>query len=179
MRIISGIHKGRRLQAPKSLPVRPTTDMAKEGLMNILSNRYDFNELRVLDLFSGTGNISFEFASRGVVSITAVDGNHKCVGFIDKISRELDLGITTNKIDVYKFLGQVNEKFDLIFADPPYNFEKEQLQQLHRLVFDNELLDIDGSLILEHEVQKKLSDLDYFQEERKYGSSVFSFFSNI
>ncbi len=176
MRIVSGTHKGRRLQAPKKLPVRPTTDMAKEGLFNILSNRYHLPGLKVLDLFSGTGNISFEFASRGVTSITAVDSNYNCIGFISKTSNELDFDIATVKKDVFKFLEQTQSSFDIIFADPPYNFHRDQLKVLSDKVFENQLLQENGSFIIEHATQNDLSNLKYFKEKRKYGSSIFSFF---
>ena len=94
MRIISGSHKGRRITAPKGLPVRPTTDMAKEALFNILNNNYYFEDLEVLDLFSGTGNISFEFASRGSKEIVAVDKDYRCIKFIAKMAKELDFNIS-------------------------------------------------------------------------------------
>ena len=176
MRIISGIHKGRRLQAPKNLPVRPTTDMAKEGLFNILINRYDLPDLIILDLFSGTGNICFEFASRGVTNITAVDNNYNCIRFIAKVSSELDFEVTTVKRDVFQFLEQTHGSFDIIFADPPYNFDHSQLKVLSEKVFENQLLRENGVLIIEHATQNDLSDLENFTEKRKYGSSIFSFF---
>ena len=105
MRIISGQYKGRRINAPKKLPVRPTTDMAKEALFNIINNLYYFDELSVLDLFSGTGNISYEFASRGTANITCVDSNYGCIKFIDKTSEDFEMGLNTIKNDVYKYLG--------------------------------------------------------------------------
>lgn len=114
MRIISGTYKGRRLTAPKNLPVRPTTDYAKEALFNILRVRYFFEELTVLDLFSGTGNISFEFASRGVQNITAVDDNHGCIQYINKVSEEFAFPINTIKSDVFKYLEKATGKFDVI-----------------------------------------------------------------
>lgn len=104
MRIISGKHKGKRLTAPKNLPVRPTTDMAKESLFNILNNHFYFDNIAVLDLFAGTGNISFEFASRGSEEIYSVDQHFACVKYINTTSKELDLDINTFKSDVYKFL---------------------------------------------------------------------------
>lgn len=176
MRIISGKYKGKRLTAPKKLPVRPTTDMAKEALFNILNNKYYFEDLAVLDLFSGTGNISFEFASRGTTSITAIDGNSGCVQFISKTAKELDFDITTLKSDVFKFLERTKSKYDVIFADPPYNFEASKFSKIPELVYVNELLQDDGLLIIEHSEQTDLSELSYFSEKRKYGSSVFSFF---
>ncbi|MER3374205.1 MAG: RsmD family RNA methyltransferase [Allomuricauda sp.] len=177
MRIISGKYKGRRLIAPKKLPVRPTTDMAKEGLFNILNNRFYLNELKVLDLFSGTGNISFEFASRGTEEIVAVDSYSGCVQYISKIAKELDFPITSIKSDVFKFLERTPEKFNLIFADPPYGFEPDQFLNIVDLVFQNELLKEDGLLVIEHSDKTDLSQHSHFVENRKYGGSMFSFFN--
>jgi 16S rRNA (guanine(966)-N(2))-methyltransferase RsmD len=176
MRIISGKYKGKRLTAPKKLPVRPTTDMAKEALFNILNNQYYFEDVAVLDLFSGTGNISFEFASRGSNNITAVDAHSGCVQYISKISKELSFDISIIKSDVFKFLERTKGKYDIIFADPPYNFELAQFSKIPELVFRNELLHEGGLLIVEHAEQTDLSELPNFTEKRKYGSSVFSFF---
>ncbi|MGX1930651.1 RsmD family RNA methyltransferase [Flagellimonas sp. 2504JD4-2] len=176
MRIISGRYKGKRLIAPKKLPVRPTTDMAKEGLFNILNNRFYIDELKVIDLFAGTGNISFEFASRGAANIIAVDSYPGCVQYITKTSKELDFSIVSIKSDVFKFLEKTPEKANLIFADPPYNFEKEQFNKIADLIFDRKLLLEDGLLIIEHSDQTDLSDHPDFTEFRKYGGSVFSFF---
>jgi len=176
MRIISGKYKGKRLVAPKKLPVRPTTDMAKEALFNILNNRFYFDELKVLDLFSGTGNISFEFASRGTEKITAVDGHQGCVRYISKTAQELDFTIKTVKSDVFTFLKNTPEKFDLVFADPPYDFETGQFLNIANLVFENTLLLEDGLLIIEHSDQTDLSEHPQFSEQRKYGGSIFSFF---
>ena len=144
MRIISGRHKGKKIKAPSSLPVRPTTDFAKEGLFNIMNNRYPFGDIHVLDLFSGTGNISFEFASRGVRSVTSVDAHHACVRFIDSISTELDMPIKTIKADAFKFLSRSKESYDIIFADPPYNFEVEQFLAIADTVIQYELLNDNG-----------------------------------
>ena len=123
MRIISGKHKSRRLTAPKNLPVRPTTDMAKESLFNILNNTYYFDSISVIDLFSGTGNISYEFASRGTKTIYAIDAHFGCIKYISNTAKELDLPIHTFKSDVYKFLEKTALQTDVIFADPPYYFE--------------------------------------------------------
>lgn len=176
MRIVSGTLKGKRIIAPKKLPVRPTTDFAKEALFNILNNQYHFSALKVIDLFSGTGNISYEFASRGAEEIIAVDGHFECVKFINKISQELDLPIRTVKSDVFKYLKATGEKAHIIFADPPYNFEEDSLQQIVDTVFSRELLLEGGALIIEHHKKIHLSSLDHFSEVRKYGNSVFSFF---
>nr|WP_299066970.1 RsmD family RNA methyltransferase [uncultured Allomuricauda sp.] len=176
MRIISGKYKGKRLTAPKKLPVRPTTDMAKEGLFNILNNRFYFDELRVLDLFSGTGNISFEFASRGAQGIIAVDSFSGCIQYILKTAKELDFPISGIKSDVFKFLERTKEKGDVIFADPPYSFKDDQFSKIADLVFEKELLLENGVLIIEHSNQTELSNHPNFTESRKYGGSVFSFF---
>ncbi len=176
MRIISGKYKGKRIQAPKKLPVRPTTDMAKEALFNILNNYYELNVITVLDLFAGTGNISFEFASRGAQQIVSVDKDYGCIKFIASVSRELELNIKTFKDDVYKFLEKNKLQFDLVFADPPYNFEDREFTRLVSLVYQNEVLNEDGMLIIEHSKFTDLSSLPYFSEQRRYGGSVFSFF---
>jgi 16S rRNA (guanine966-N2)-methyltransferase len=176
MRIISGNHKGRRITAPKNLPVRPTTDNAKEALFNILNNRFHFDELEVLDLFAGTGNISYEFASRGTQKITCVDSHWACVKFIHKTAEELDFPIETIKKDVFKYLEVSHGPFDLIFADPPYAFVIEQFEEMVAKIASNKLLGPNGVFIIEHPKQTDLSELSGFQEARKYGGSVFSFF---
>ncbi|WP_199912762.1 RsmD family RNA methyltransferase [Aquimarina aquimarini] len=176
MRIISGKHKGKRLTAPKKLPVRPTTDMAKEGLFNILGNYYNFSTISVVDLFAGTGNISYEFISRGTENITAVDSHYACVGYIKSTTKELGSPIETIKSDVYNYLEKVKHKADIIFADPPYDFTIEQFTKIATLVFENELLNDDGMLIIEHSKYTSLEEAPYFDNSRKYGGSVFSFF---
>ena len=177
MRIVSGIHKGKKIIAPKKLPVRPTTDFAKEALFNILNNQYHFSALKVIDLFSGTGNITYEFGSRGATEIIAVDAHFECVKFINKMVGELDLPVRTVKSDVFKFLKATGETANIIFADPPYDFETESLQQIVELTFSRNLLEEGGSLIIEHSKKIDLSHIDHFREVRKYGNSVFSFFS--
>lgn len=177
MRIISGIHKSKRLMAPKKLPVRPTTDFAKEGLFNIINNKIDYSESTLLDIFSGTGNISYEFGSRGGKEIIAVDSFYGCVKYIESIALELNLPITTIKSDVVKYLKSCTKKFDLIFADPPYDFKINQLEELSEIVFNKGLLNEEGMLIIEHKKQTDLSSLNNFNESRRYGDSVFSFFS--
>ena len=176
MRIVSGSLKGKRITAPKRLPVRPTTDFAKEALFNILNNHYHFSGLKVLDLFSGTGNIAYEFGSRGAEAITSVDAHYECVKFINKTSEELDLPITTVKSDVFKYLSATNNTYDIIFADPPYDFDVEALQKMADITFKKGLLEEDGVLIIEHSKKIDLSSLEGFTESRKYGNSVFSFF---
>lgn len=176
MRIISGKYKGKRLVAPKKLPVRPTTDFAKEGLFNILGNQYYFDEINVLDLFAGTGNISYEFASRGTLEVTSVDAHYGCVKYINQIAEELDLPISTIKSDVFKYLSAASGAYDLIFADPPYAFDKEQFAEIISKIFENNLLKPKGIFILEHPKQTDVTKITGFQESRRYGGSVFSFF---
>ncbi|SFN62316.1 16S rRNA (guanine(966)-N(2))-methyltransferase RsmD [Paenimyroides ummariense] len=176
MRIVSGKFKGRRITAPKNLPVRPTTDLSKEALFNILNHQFSFHELKVLDLFAGTGNISYEFASRGAEPITCVDADFGCVNFIKKTAQEFDMDITAIKSDVYKFLERSKIKYDIIFADPPYDFSQEQFDKIYQMIFENELLEDDGLLIIEHSTQTKMEHLEHFSNSRKYGGSIFSFF---
>ena len=177
MRIISGTHKGRRLIAPKNLPVRPTTDFAKEALFNILRTRLYFDEINVLDLFSGTGNISFEFASRGVPAITSVDSNYGCIQYINKVAEDFSFPISAIKSEADKYLERATAKYDVIFADPPYDFEVSQFENLVNLVFEKNLLEEEGMLIIEHSKENNLSALAKFTDARKYGGSVFSFFN--
>ena len=176
MRIISGKHKGRRLVAPKNLPVRPTTDICKESLFNILNNHFNFHGLKVLDLFAGTGNISYEFASRGAGPITSVDGDFGCINFIKKTTSELDLDIATIKSDVFSFLERNKSSYDIIFADPPYDLSQENFEKIIQLIFENELLDEEGMLIVEHSKHTKLEHMTNFSFSKNYGGSVFSFY---
>jgi 16S rRNA (guanine966-N2)-methyltransferase len=173
VRIIGGKHKGRTIHVKKGLDVRPTTDFAKEGLFNILSNKIDFEGLEVLDLFSGTGNIAFEFASRGA-NVTSVDKHPDCTRFISNTAKELDLNIYTVKSDVFKFLQGHSHAHDIVFADPPY--ELENIPEIHQLVMQNKLVKEGGWLIIEHGPRTDLSQLPHFFEHRKYGNVNFSFF---
>ena len=176
MRIISGKNKGKQLIAPAKLPVRPTTDFAKEALFNILNNDYYFDELSVLDLFTGTGNISYEFASRGCPTLIAIDSHSGCVQFISKTARELDYPITALKADVYEYLKRTSQQFDVVFADPPYEFPTEKFAAIAELVFENTLLRPNGTLIIEHSTRTDLSELPHFVVAKRYGGCVFSFF---
>jgi 16S rRNA (guanine(966)-N(2))-methyltransferase RsmD len=178
MRIISGTFKARRIQAPKKLPVRPTTDMAKEALFNILNHRYHFHDISVLDLFSGTGNISYEFASRGTESIVAVDQNFQCTKFIVQTSEGFDMPIQVIKAEVFGFLEKTKQSQTIIFADPPYDLELDKFLKIVELVFQNELLETDGVLIIEHSKQTDLSSAPQFTEVKGYGGNRFSFFEN-
>ena len=176
MRIISGKYKGKRLVAPKKLPVRPTTDYAKEALFNILMHRIDFEEITLLDLYAGTGNISYEFGSRGTKDLTAVDSHYGCIKYIKSISEELNFLIKTIKLDVLKYLTTTSYKFSIIFADPPYHISIDDFMLIVNTVFKRDLLYKEGILIIEHSKHTDLSSNRYFNEARRYGSSVFSFF---
>lgn len=176
MRIISGEHKGRKIEPPKNLPVRPTTDMAKESLFNILNNTYYFDELKVLDLFSGTGSISYEFASRGTEHVTSVDADFNCTRYISQMAEKLKMPIQVLKFDVFKFLEASKDTYHVIFADPPYAFTIEEFARITELIFGNQLLDENGMLIIEHSKQTDLSKLNNFSNSRSYGGCVFSFF---
>lgn len=175
MRIISGRYKRRIISPPKNLPVRPTTDMAKESLFNILGNYIDFSEKTALDLFAGTGNISYEFVSRGCGSVTSVDEDFGCIKFINKTAQKLEMKeLQIVKQDVFRFLSNSKRKYDIIFADPPYKLDN--IESISKLVLDNNLLNPDGWLILEHSRDLDLSASKNFYEHRKYGKVNFSFF---
>jgi 16S rRNA (guanine(966)-N(2))-methyltransferase RsmD len=176
VRIISGKFKGRRITAPKNLPVRPTTDMSKEALFNVLNNHFNFSDLKVLDLFAGTGNISYEFGSRGCDNITCIDGDMGCVNFIKKTAKEFDLNITAIKNDVFKFLEKHKGSYDIIFADPPYGIDQKEFEKLIELVFENNLLDEEGMMIMEHSKHTKLNHMMHYSFQKNYGGSVFTFF---
>ena len=175
MRIISGTHKGRKIIPPKNISARPTTDKSKEALFNILNNLYEWSKISVLDLFSGTGSISYEFASRGVKSIISVDQDKKSVDFISKTSVENDFNIITFKSSVSFFLKKNTSKFNIIFLDPPYSYEICDYQ-----IIILKLLEINlsqkGIIIVEHSSKLKLDIINGFIERRKYGSNSFSFF---
>ncbi len=178
MRIISGQFKSRRFTAPKHLPVRPTTDRAKEALFNILYHNYNLTELKVLDLYAGIGSITFEFASRGTTDITAVDQNKGCTDFINQIADKLDIKINIETQETIQYLENSSVSYDIIFADPPYDLSKEELFKLIDLVFKRNTLANDGILIVEHSKHTDLSDHDNFNEQRQYGLSTFSWFSS-
>ncbi len=176
MRIIGGKAAGLRLNPPQNLPVRPTTDIAKEALFNILNNKLDFDGLSCLDLFAGTGNISFELASRGALKVDAVDQHGKCVLYITETAKKLNLPqIKSRKADVFKYLKSSKESYDLIFADPPYDLG--QLPMLAKLVLEQNILKEGGLLIIEHPSNRKMMENPNYTETRQYGNSSFSFYS--
>lgn len=175
MRIIGGKHQRRQIIAPVKLPVRPTTDMAKEALFNIVNNHFDFEELNVLDLFAGTGNISYEFASRGAVEVIAVDINNHCVQFIKKTADALTMeNLRAVRAETFHFLRFCNSTFDIVFADPPYDMEG--IRDIPTKVFDAQIVNPDGWLIVEHGENIHFSEHPFFIEKRRYGKVHFSFF---
>ena len=159
--------------APSSLPVRPTTDRAKEALFNILQNLYFFEHKNVLDLFSGTGNIAYEFASRGCEKVLAVDNNYNCINYIEETAKDLDFNISTIKSDCLQYLKGCKQEFNFIFADPPYDYDN--YQQLKSLIIENNLIKKDGVLIIEHDKDTEFEGENL--EVRKYGTVHFSIFS--
>ncbi len=176
MRIISGKLKGIQMQAPANLPVRPTTDQAKEALFNIIQNWYDIEDCEVLDLFSGTGSVSIEFASRNALLVQSVDKHPGCIKWLEAVKAKYDLKeINTTKADVFKYLEIYKKQYNIIFADPPYDLPT--IPQIPKLVAANKLLTENGLLIIEHPKLLKLNNLPGYTETRTYGNSAFSFFS--
>lgn len=177
MRIIGGTFKGRKFYPPADKwPTRPTTDFAKEGLFNILNNRLDFENLRVLDLFGGTGSHSYEFISRGCTQVTYVDKFPACVDFVRKTAKVLQIEqeLTIIKADVFKFIENCALQYDYIFAGPPYALST--IPTLPDLIFQHSLLAPNGLFILEHNPNHLFRSHIHFSEERNYGKTLFSFF---
>ena len=176
MRIIAGSLKGRRLNPPTSLPVRPTTDMARESLFNILNNYVDYEECTVMDLFAGTGAVSLEFVSRGAKEVTAVDINGQCTDFIKASALQFGVkNIHVVRADVFDLLKRAYKKFDIVFADPPYALEN--LESLPDRVFEHNLLTDDGVFILEHPREYQFEEHPHFWQHRHYGKVNFTFFA--
>ena len=155
MRIISGKYKGKNLIVPKGLPVRPTTDYAKESLFNILNNTISFRELNILELFAGTGNIGFEFMSRGAKSITSVDLDFKCIQFIKKMNKEIGIEGRVIRSEAFRFVKSNKD-----------------------LIFDKGLLQEEGLLIIEHKKEIDFSLAKNYTSTRQYGKVNFSFFNS-
>lgn len=175
MRIISGSHRGRQIFPDKSFNARPTTDFAKENLFNVLTNYIGIDEARALDLFSGTGSISYEFASRGAVEVMSIESNYKHYAFIKRVAQELGFRqMKVYKNDAFAACQRLKgQKFDIIFADPPYNLER--IPELPAAIFDNDLLADGGIAVIEHPGTVDFSAHPRFREHRQYGSVNFSF----
>jgi 16S rRNA (guanine966-N2)-methyltransferase len=175
LRIISGKYRGKPLHPPSNLKARPTTDFAKESLFNILNNYFDFAEAQVLELFAGSGSISYEFASRECKSITAIEIDPVNFSYIARTVKEMGLtSITPLRTDVFRFIGHCRQSYDIIFADPPY--EMENIEKLPQVIFEKKLLNKNGWFILEHSKRHNFKDFKEFREERNYGNVHFSFF---
>jgi 16S rRNA (guanine(966)-N(2))-methyltransferase RsmD len=177
MRIVSGTLKGRRFSPPSNFKARPTTDYAKENLFNVLNNTFDFEEIKVLDLFSGTGSISFEFVSRGCTDVTSVELNFRHQQFIARMVHELNLQdkMRAIKSDAFRFAERTSDRYDIIFADPPFDLEKAA--ELPDLIIGRKLLKEDGVFILEHSDKINYSNHPNYVETRDYGKVNFSFFT--
>ncbi len=174
MRIIAGKYRSKRIVAPKAIKARPTTDYAKESLFNILNNWFDLDDIEVLDLFAGTGNISYEFGSRGAKKIVSVDIALASQKFISRLSKEMELPLTVIKADAFRFLRTHVGQYDVVYADPPY--AHPNISALPGLVLGQNLLKPNGILIVEHDEQTDFSKTERFLEMRKYGKVHFSFF---
>lgn len=175
MRIVGGKLKGIRLQVPKAFDSRPTTDFAKEGLFNLLSNEFDIDQCDVLDLFTGTGSLSLEFASRDANSVVAVDWNTSCLKFIGEVCKKH--GLTQVKLlknDALKFVQIATIQFDIVIADPPYDYK--HYEKLIESVFEKGILKPGGMLVVEHGKQNNFEKMDNFRDVRNYGGVHFSFF---
>jgi len=176
MRIISGIHGGRRIAPPAQMPhTRPTTDIAKEGLFNIIQNNLDIDELKVLDLFGGTGCISYELASRGAPDITIVEKDTQMYEFIKKTSAMLDFkSFKVVKMDVFRFIDTTTDSYDFIFAGPPYALTT--IDELPVKIFEKQLLKPKGWFVLEHTPRNDYKKFPHYKTERNYGTTIFSIF---
>jgi 16S rRNA (guanine966-N2)-methyltransferase len=179
MRIIAGKFKGRRFYPPaNNWPTRPTTDFAKEGLFNILINNFDFQTLKVLDLFGGTGSHSYEFISRGATDVTYVDNHSAAIDFVRKTAEILKIedNIKIVPTDAFRFVERAYEKYDYIFADPPYTLAG--IRTLPDLVFEKKILRGEGWFVLEHNTNNNFEKHPNFVKMRSYGKILFSFFMN-
>jgi 16S rRNA (guanine966-N2)-methyltransferase len=178
MRIISGKFGGRKINPPAKMPyTRPTTDIAKEGLFNVLQNNLAFDDISSLDLFGGTGSISYELASRGVNDITIVEKDVAMYEFIKKTMSSFDVtNVNVVRMDVFKFIEQCTRQFDFIFAGPPYALET--IDKLPELVAERKLLNSGGWFVLEHTPRNDYAHVPLFKTHRKYGTTIFSIFIN-
>ncbi|MCF6404744.1 RsmD family RNA methyltransferase [Chitinophaga filiformis] len=177
MRIIGGEKGGLRFQPPANMPhTRPTTDIAKGGLFNILENNLDFLSLKTLDIFGGTGSISYELASRGVTDLTIVEKDPDMADYIKKTAKILEVSLKLQRMDVFKYLEQCTEKFNFIFAGPPYALTT--IDQLPLIIFEKQLLEPEGWFVLEHTPRNNYKNYSYYRTERNYGTTIFSIFIN-
>ncbi len=176
MRIISGLYGGRKIAPPASMPyTRPTTDIAKEGLFNVLQNNLEFDKVKTLDLFGGTGCISYELSSRGVKDLTVVEKDTSMYEFIKKTSAELGIpNLKIVKSDVFKFIESCTEQYDFIFAGPPYALGT--IDDLPLKIAEKHLLKPKGWFVLEHTPRNDYKKFAHYKTERNYGTTIFSIF---
>lgn len=177
MRIISGKFGGRKFYPPADKwPTRPTTDISKEGLFNVLNNRLDWEEVKMLDLFGGTGNHCYEFISRGCTDATYVDQFMGCIKFVQEVSEKLKIEneLRIVRSDVFRFINTTKEKYDYIFAGPPYPLQN--IPEIPELIFEKELLTPDGLFVLETNAEHKFEHHPHFVQVKKYGTTLFWFF---
>ncbi len=175
MRIISGELGGLRINIPKNLPIRPTTDMAKEGVFNTLNNLINLESTNVLDLFSGSGSLGIECYSRGSKNITFVEKNKKCIKQLYSTTKSLNIRAEIILNDVFKYLRKTSKKFDLVFADPPYDFIEQDYLSLIKEIQKNILRNQESILVLEHFKKKTFSEIQGFKFLKNYGDCSFSF----
>jgi 16S rRNA (guanine(966)-N(2))-methyltransferase RsmD len=178
MRIITGKYRGRKINPPAKMPyTRPTTDVAKEGLFNILENNISIEGIKTLDLFGGTGSITYELASRGAADLTIIEKDPKMYQFIKSKIAELQIAnCRVEKLDVFRFLESCTEKYDLIFAGPPYALTT--ITELPEIIYSHKLLNTGGWFILEHTPINNFENEPMFKTMRNYGTTVFSIFIN-
>ncbi|MBO7538258.1 MAG: RsmD family RNA methyltransferase [Prevotella sp.] len=175
MRIITGKYKGRHFDIPRTFKARPTTDFAKENIFNVLTGYIDFEGAMAIDLFSGTGSISLELASRGCAHVISVEADRDHHRFILQCLQKLqDPSVTAIRGDVFRFIKSCKQQFDFIFADPPYALE--ELKTIPTLIFEKNLLKEDGVFVFEHGKNDSFTDHPNFVEHRSYGSVNFSIF---
>lgn len=177
MRIVGGTMGGRKISPPANMPhTRPTTDLAKGGLFNIIENNLDISSLKTLDIFGGTGAISYELASRGATDQTIVEKDNAMADFIAKTAQLLEIKLKLVRMDVFKYLESCNEKFDFIFAGPPYQLGT--IDDIPKIVFERQLLQPEGWFVLEHTPRNNYKQYSYYRSERNYGTTIFSIFIN-
>lgn len=175
MRIIGGSLGKRHIVTPSGLPVRPTTDKAKEALFSILNHHVDFDNINVLDLFAGTGSISYEFASRGALMVTAVEKNIRCLRFIQKIKQDLSIeNLNVIKADALSIIDYTPEQYDVVFCDPPYNLP--ELPEIPERIFLNNITKPNTVVIVEHPANIIFDNHPRFSFKKKYSKVHFSFF---
>jgi 16S rRNA (guanine(966)-N(2))-methyltransferase RsmD len=175
MRVIAGTLKGRHFEPPSGLGIRPTTDKAREALFNILMHRYELEGIKVLDLFAGSGGVSLEFISRGAEFVQIIEKNRKVVSYLFELFNKYNINnVHILQYDALQFIYETNDKFDLVFLDPPYS--RSDKETIISKILNKDILINNGIIILEHPALENYKNVEYFLETRIYGTSAFSFF---